>query len=199
MGMETTDKMKNSGTYAILNLVTVAFYIGSTVDLNSRCLRHFRELRSNTHINTHLQRSFNKYKENNFVFETLLTCPIKQARKYEQCLLSLLKDDKGLLNISLVVGEPNTNRKLTEKHKEKIGKANAVSQKGKHLSEETKIKIGVASRMRIRKPFSNEAKQKMRLAKLGKPAPWNSYPRSSEWGRKTVKVRWVKEKKEGYV
>jgi group I intron endonuclease len=61
----------NSGIYKILNTVNGKYYIGSSVDINNRILQHFRALRSNTHINDHLQRSFNKHGELCFRVEIL--------------------------------------------------------------------------------------------------------------------------------
>ncbi|MDT0160433.1 NUMOD3 domain-containing DNA-binding protein [Bacillus sp. AG4(2022)] len=46
-------------------------YIGSSIDITRRLKVHKRKLKSNTHDNIHLQRSWNKYGESCFVFEVL--------------------------------------------------------------------------------------------------------------------------------
>lgn len=54
--------------YQIENLITRESYIGQTINLQQRKNRHFSRLRNNTHVNTKLQNSFNKYGEQEFHF-----------------------------------------------------------------------------------------------------------------------------------
>lgn len=65
---------KSSGVYIIQNLVTNKSYIGATIDLYNRLCMHKWKLRAGIHHNTHLQSSFNKHGEHNFIFETLEEC-----------------------------------------------------------------------------------------------------------------------------
>ena len=60
----------NSGIYKITNKVNGKFYIGSSVDLKDRWRRHRSHLKNGSHVNTHLQRSYNKYGKEAFIFET---------------------------------------------------------------------------------------------------------------------------------
>lgn len=57
-----------AGVYAIINLVNGKFYIGSSIGMNTRWWNHLIDLRNGTHENAHLQNSFNKYGEENFIF-----------------------------------------------------------------------------------------------------------------------------------
>lgn len=58
--------------YQIRNLVNNKFYIGSTQhSFNKRKGEHLAELRKNYHFNKHLQKSWNKYGEENFKFEVI--------------------------------------------------------------------------------------------------------------------------------
>lgn len=57
--------------YKIENLINHNRYIGITTDPMVRKNRHFNYLRKNKHFNPHLQLAFNKYGEQNFVFEIL--------------------------------------------------------------------------------------------------------------------------------
>ena len=66
--------MLKGGIYKITNTVNGKIYIGSAVDLSRRKRDHFWSLRKGTHCNAYLQKSFNKYGENNFSFEVLSTC-----------------------------------------------------------------------------------------------------------------------------
>jgi len=63
-----------SGIYKITNIVNKKIYIGQSVNLKSRLRGQLYNLRSGNHINTYLQRSFNKYKQNNFLFEVIEEC-----------------------------------------------------------------------------------------------------------------------------
>ncbi len=64
----------NSGIYAIRNLVNNKLYIGLAVNLKYRREWHFARLRKDKHCNEHLQKAFNKYGEDNFIFEVLEYC-----------------------------------------------------------------------------------------------------------------------------
>lgn len=60
-----------SGIYRIRNLFTMKCYIGSSINLAARKTAHFSELRRNKHRNIYLQRSYNLYGVNAFVFEVI--------------------------------------------------------------------------------------------------------------------------------
>lgn len=64
------------GIYKLTNTVNGKFYIGSSINCNSRRKVHFSKLRSNTHDNKHLQASFNKYGRDAFIFEVIRELPI---------------------------------------------------------------------------------------------------------------------------
>ncbi len=61
----------NMGIYKIINKVDGKFYIGSSKELKRRKRVHFKNLKDNKHVNTHLQHAFNKYGEQNFKFEVI--------------------------------------------------------------------------------------------------------------------------------
>ena len=58
--------------YAIKNIKNNKIYIGQTKDLKSRWEGHKKKLRKNKHDNIHLQRAWNKYKEENFEFKSII-------------------------------------------------------------------------------------------------------------------------------
>lgn len=63
---------KVSGIYTITNKVTGKLYIGESLDIYRRWHdEHIPQLRKNRHYNKELQNDFNKYGEENFVFEVL--------------------------------------------------------------------------------------------------------------------------------
>ena len=59
----------NSGVYQIRNTVNGKVYIGSAKHFNKRKSQHFHYLKTNKHHSQKLQRSYNKYGIQNFVFE----------------------------------------------------------------------------------------------------------------------------------
>lgn len=62
---------RTSGIYKITCLVNNKCYIGSSVDIYKRLCTHKFQLRRNKHNNKYFQRAWNKYGEDNFVFELL--------------------------------------------------------------------------------------------------------------------------------
>lgn len=59
------------GIYKIVNLKNSKVYIGSTTNFSRRKKEHFKRLKANNHGNPHLQHSYNKYKEESFIFEII--------------------------------------------------------------------------------------------------------------------------------
>lgn len=58
--------------YKIENLVNKKIYIGQTTqNPRKRHIHHFNYLKTNGHVNPHLQRAFNKYGESNFKFSVI--------------------------------------------------------------------------------------------------------------------------------
>ena len=62
------------GIYKITNIQNNKVYIGQSTDVEDRIAHHRSSLRHNKHENSHLQRSWNKYGEDSFVFEILDIC-----------------------------------------------------------------------------------------------------------------------------
>jgi len=60
-----------AGIYQIRNLINDKIYIGSSENVEYRWKRHRRDLKRNAHHSNHLQNAWNKYGEENFVFEIL--------------------------------------------------------------------------------------------------------------------------------
>lgn len=73
----------DSGIYQVRNLVNNKRYIGLTECFRVRKTSHFTRLRKNIHINPKLQNAFNKYGEQNFVFEILEECDNKKLEERE--------------------------------------------------------------------------------------------------------------------
>lgn len=86
------------GVYRITNIITGKVYIGSSERIEDRWKRHQSELRCNTHHSKHLQRSFNKYGELNFVYDILEECAseiILEREQYYKDFYQSYKRDYG--------------------------------------------------------------------------------------------------------
>lgn len=93
----------NSGIYKITNIITGDFYIGSSCQLNRRKRNHFISLERNISHSKILQRAYNKYGKDSFVFEVLAECPKIYLLKLEQWFINELKPKYNICNIN-----PNT-------------------------------------------------------------------------------------------
>ncbi len=57
-----------AGVYIIYNKISKRFYIGSTINSIERKYSHFYKLKNNKHENVHLQKAYNKYCKDSFIF-----------------------------------------------------------------------------------------------------------------------------------
>lgn len=93
-----------SGIYKIENTLTKDFYIGSTIDLKSRELRHFKDLKNGNHHSIILQRVYNKYGKTNLKFIVLEEDLLKENLLLrEQYYIDTLSP---LYNICKIAGSP---------------------------------------------------------------------------------------------
>lgn len=72
--LQKTANEKLSGIYKILNVKSGNFYIGKTIDFEKRKYQHIRDLKNNKHHSFILQRAWNKYNEEDFIFEIIFEC-----------------------------------------------------------------------------------------------------------------------------
>jgi group I intron endonuclease len=105
-------------------------------------MRHQKKLQQKKHFNRYLQRAWNKYGEDSFVFEVLLICHPSECVKNEQLLIDSLNSVKNGYNII-----PTAGSWYGMKHTEEARKK--ISESKKNISEETRARIGAASKGRI--------------------------------------------------
>lgn len=86
-----------SGIYKIENKSNRKIYIGSAKNIFSRWYKHKYLLRKNKHPNKKMQYSWNKYGEDDFIFEIIVTCPVEYLLKLEQWFLDNLKPKFNLV------------------------------------------------------------------------------------------------------
>jgi len=90
--------------YMIKNTVNGKVYIGSSVDANNRYKSHTSHLKKGVHHSVRLQRSFDKYGEEAFVFIVLKYTDKNEHRKEEARVLKMLdatNPEKGYNNSDL--------------------------------------------------------------------------------------------------
>jgi group I intron endonuclease len=161
----------NSGIYAIRNIVNGKRYIGSTNKLSIRWGQHKYELKKNNHFNSYLQNSWNKYGEQNFVYDILECCPhntLVDREGYWINTLSSYKDNNGY-NLCRTprasrlgcIASPETIAKM----KISLGGENHPMW-GKHLKKSTKEKLSKLQKG-ISKPTSGHRKKYSVITPMG--------------------------------
>lgn len=78
------DLYKKVGIYCIENTLNNKKYIGSSINIYQRGLKHRSVLRSNSHPNNKLQNSYNKHGEDNFIFYIICECSKEDLIRIEQ-------------------------------------------------------------------------------------------------------------------
>lgn len=77
------------GIYRIRNLISGKCYYGSSKEIEKRWKRHKNELSKNKHNNTLLQRAWNKYGCENFIFDLVEECEEELLLEVEQKYIDL--------------------------------------------------------------------------------------------------------------
>ncbi len=135
--------MAISGVYAILNLFNDKIYVGSAKDISDRFSWHHKALEKGKHHSKLLQRSWDKYGEDSFIFfiidrtENRLT-----VEQFWMDRFASYNPDCGY-NLYAVAGSP-AKSKHTEETKRRIGEAG----KGRVMSPETLANMSKAQKNR---------------------------------------------------
>lgn len=149
--------IKTSGIYKIINLINGRFYIGSAVQLNKRTKNHLYDLRANRHSNYKLQHDWLVHGEDNFSLEVIEEVKSAHLIEREQFWMDTLKPK---YNIRLTA-ENSLGAKHSEESKIKVG----LASKGRRHSEETKE---FCRQINIGRQKSPETRKKLSEANIGK-------------------------------
>ena len=147
------------GIYKIVNNINQKCYIGKSENIENRFKHHLNDLRKGCHYNKHLQRSFDRYGENNFTFELIEECSLNQLNDREIFWIAFYKRKFNLYNICKGGEGGRMPDSIIALNKEKISKANKGKAYTKHLGKENGM---------YGKHHSIETLQKISLNRKGK-------------------------------
>ncbi len=143
------------GLYAIECLSTGKLYIGSTMDMYDRQYQHWWHLGAGKHPNPKLQRAWDKYGEDQFMFHVLLRVPGADSERLVALEARAVAKHRPWFNIAVPALPAMFGRKHTEDAKRRIGLANTGGPGRPHpCAPETRAKIGAANRGRKHGPQS---------------------------------------------
>ena len=128
-------KDKISGIYYIKNIINNKIYVGQSIDVYTRISRHKTDLRDGRD-SKHLQNAYDKYGEDNFEFNILMTCSPEDLDFWEKHYIAEwnTQDENFGYNLD---GGGSKSRLMSDKTKKMLSE----SLKGRVLSEDTKAKI----------------------------------------------------------
>lgn len=151
------------GVYCIRNTINNKVYIGQSINIQRRWIKHKSELNRNIHNNKHLQSAWNKYGESAFEFIVLIECTEDELDNNEIKFIKLYRaTDKQHGYCDMDGGKKH--RHHSEETKRKCGEKNI----GRHLSQAA---IENIRRINIGRPLSDEHKRKISESNKGKKKP----------------------------
>jgi group I intron endonuclease len=126
-----------AGIYALLNIINGKYYTSSAVDFKDRWRLHLFALNNSKHHNRHLQKAWNKYGADNFIF-VVLQYSDNWLEQLEQHWIDKL--DATNIDLGYNICKAGRNRfgvKASEETRAKLSAAH----KGKIPSAETRAKM----------------------------------------------------------
>jgi len=145
--------------YKIKNIIDEKVYIGQTSNFKVRLRNHVSELKRNKHGNEYLQNAVNKFGINNFLFEILEQCNENNVDFKERYWMDFYDSCNRNKGYNLIYGG-NSNKHHSKETKIKISKSLTGLKRG-DMSEEQKKQISIT---KTGVPLSEETKAKLRIA-----------------------------------
>ena len=144
------------GIYCIENILNNKKYIGQSTNLEKRLREHRGLLRSGKN-SAHLQKSWNFYKEENFIFYIVEECPKELLNEKEKYYINMYKTYDENFGYNLTTG---AERECGFQHRESTKIKISETEKGKTISEETREKMS--------KSFSGRVETQQQKDKISK-------------------------------
>lgn len=187
------------GIYGIRNNVNENIYIGKTgMSFGDRWDSHRALLRGNKHFNQHLQRAWNKYGEENFEFIIIEDCNIDELDEKEKYYITLYREQNLSYNFA-DGGEGGSflGKHLSEDTKRKIGDKNRIHMTGRRHSEETKKKMSQSQKERYEQ-WTEEEKIAWGVlsSERARGYKWNDESRNKMIGNKNGATHTIEQIKE---
>lgn len=155
--------MKICGIYKIVNKTNGKYYVGSSNDITGnfgRWYEHKWELKRKSHHNDYLQRSWDKYGENEFDWIVIETVPENQLLIIEQRYLDVAKTEQDrCYNLTFDATAPTrsmneeSKKRMIEKLKRHFSIPSNNPMYGKHHTKKSRLKMALS---RIGKAPSNK-------------------------------------------
>lgn len=170
---DSTELPTSSGVYRIRHIDSGRCYIGSTVNLRARWRLHLFDLRRGTHRNSYLQRVWDKYGADPFVFEIIELVTPDCLIEHEQRQIDTHRPE---FNAAPVAGSvrglkwsAESRARITEyRRRPEIREAMSRANKGRVHTPETRANMSAAHRGFTPSP---EHRAKLSAAKQGKALP----------------------------
>lgn len=177
--MVTTEFKKVSGIYKITSTFDERCYIGSAISLYDRLIAHRGRLRKGLHRNGRLQNYFNKYGDGFLIYEIIELCSKDKLIEREQYYIDTINP---FFNIARIA-QSALGIKRSEETKKRIGLAsrNRVHPKGIRPSAETRMKQSIAKKG-IK--FTLAQKEKATAWRTGRPSGMLGKTHSDETRKK---------------
>jgi hypothetical protein len=151
--------LNKPGIYLIYNLENQRVYVGQSKNVRRRLNAHRSCLLLGNHKNNYLQRAFDKYGEDKFVFRSVEYCEVENLTEREEYWI-------GRFNSMSTSRGYNLSRAKTHGgHSEETRAKMSMAAKGKVLSKETRAKLSEAFKG---KTHSEEARAKMCISQKGR-------------------------------
>lgn len=160
------DKTKH-GIYKIEHTASGKLYVGSAMKIARRWIEHVRDLRAGNHSSRKMQRAWNKYGADAFVFSILenVENPDELLGREQYWLDLTMAVKKGYNNA------PTAGSNYGFRHAAATKVKMSAAHVGLVRSEEHRRNLSIVNTGKV---MSDEARQKMRNAKLGKKRPSHS-------------------------
>jgi len=177
--------MKECGIYGLLNVITGKWYVGQSIDMQSRIRHHLADLRAQRHDNQRLQYSFNKHGPGSFQGRVIEHTAEDVLDERERFHIIALRSRDDAFGYNLQTGgqdyhrhSPETLARMCIAQKGHVVSAEtrllmSLKYKGRKLSPETRLRMSIARKGKPRakpvrrKPLSEETKRKIAVSHIG--------------------------------